>query len=111
MAKDLIPEVEVATVKESLTRYAAKSLSPSAAQALIRRQAKLAIERREEIAPVHYEMPVTMTVQLANSGMADMAEFIPGVQRLDGVTVSFTSSDYLEAFHCCRAMLMLAAQV
>ncbi len=111
MAKALIPEVEVATVKESLARYAAKCLSPSAAQALVREQAQRAVERREEIAPVRYEMPVTMTVQLANSAMADVAEFIPGVQRHDGVTVSFTSSDYLEAFHCCRAMLMLAAQV
>ncbi len=109
MAKALIPDVEIATVKEPLTRYSARNLSPQAAQMLIREQAARAVVRREEIAPVVYDSPVTMTIRLANSGMADVAAFIPGVIRHDGVTVSFTSSDYLEAFHCCRAILILAA--
>ena len=110
-ALELIPEIEVATVKEPLTRYAAKCLSPSQAQALIRQQARHAVERREDIAPVYYEMPVTMTVQFMYSAMADVAELIPGVQRSDGVTVSFTSSDYLEVFKCVRAILLMAGQV
>ena len=109
MAQEIIPDVEVAAVKEALTRYSAKCLSPQAAQTLIRRQAATAVERREEIAPVSYTSPVTMTVRLANAGMADLAAFIPGVERHDGVTVSFTSSDYIEAFQCCRAILILAA--
>ena len=109
MAEDLIPGVEVATVKEALTRYAAKCLSPQESQALIQQQAATAVRRREEIAPVRYSMPVTMTLRLANAGMADLAAFIPGVERHDGVTVSFTSNDYIEAFHCCRAILILAA--
>lgn len=107
-AQDLIPEVEVATVKEPLTRYAAMCLSPSEAQALIRRQAKRAVERREEIASVQYEMPVTLTLQFMYSSMADVAELIPGVERADGVTVSYTSADYLEAFGCIRGLLLMA---
>ena len=110
-ATDLIPEVEVATVKEPLTRYAAKNLSPAAAQGLIRIQSRLAVERREEIAPVRYQMPVTLTLQFANSAMADVADLIPGVERADAVTASFTSGDYLEAFSCIRAMIMLAGAV
>ena len=110
-AIDLIPEVEVATVKEPLTRYAAKCLSPSAAQELVHRQAKRAVERREEIAPVRYDMPVTLTLQLMYSAMADVAEFIPGVVRSDSLTVSYTSSDYLEAFNCIRAIILMASQV
>ena len=110
-ALDLIPEVEIATVKEPLTRYAAKCLSPTDAQDLIRGQAKRGIERREEIAPVQYQMPVTMTIQFMYSAMADVAAFIPGVSRDDGLTVSFTSSDYVEAFGCVRAMILMAGVV
>jgi D-amino peptidase len=110
-AVELVPEIEVATVKESLTRYAAKNLSPSASQELIRRQSKLAVERREEIAPVQYEMPVTLTLQFMFSAMADIAELVPGVQRSDPLTVSFTSGDYLEAFNCIRALIFMAGAV
>ena len=110
-ATDLIPEVEVATVKEPLTRYAAKNLSPTTAQALIRRQSRLAVERREEIAPVRYEMPVTMVIQFTNSAMADVAELVPGVERPDARTASFTSRDYVEAFHCMRAIILMAGQM
>jgi D-amino peptidase len=110
-AVELVPEIEVATVKESLTRYAAKNLSPSASQELIRQQSKLAVERREEIAPVQYEMPVTLTLQFMFSAMADVAELVPGVQRLDPLTVSYTSGDYLEAWHCIRALILMAGAV
>ncbi|MEE8443119.1 MAG: M55 family metallopeptidase, partial [Dehalococcoidia bacterium] len=110
-AQDLIPGIEVATVKESLTRHSAKCLSPSKAQTLIRQRAKRAVERRREIAPVVYEVPVTMTIQFTYSVMADVAELIPGVKRSDGMTVSYTSSDYLEAFKCILAMTFMASQV
>ena len=56
-------------------------------------------------------MPGTLTVQFANSAMADVADLIPGVERSDAVTASFTSSDYLEAFSCIRAMIMMAGAV
>jgi D-amino peptidase len=107
-AAELIPDVETAAVKESLTRYSAKNMSPSAAQALIRRQATRAFERRIKIAPTRYAMPVTLTLQVMNSGMADIAEIIPGVNRTDPVTVEYTSDDFLEAFRCLYAMIMIA---
>ena len=66
------------------------------------------MERREEIAPLQYEMPVTIALQFMYSSMADVAELIPGVARTDGVTVSYTSADYLEAFGCIRGLLLMA---
>jgi D-aminopeptidase len=53
-------------------------------------------------------MPVTLTLQVMNSGMADIAEIIPGVNRTDPVTVEYTSDDFLEAFRCLYAMIMIA---
>ncbi|MAF52447.1 MAG: hypothetical protein CL694_05480 [Chloroflexi bacterium] len=107
-ATELIPGVEVAVVKEPLTRYSAKCLSPSAAQNLIRGRAKRAFERRDEIAPVRCSMPVTLTLQVKNSAMADVAEMIPGTERADPLTMSYTSDDFLEAFKCLYAMIMIA---
>lgn len=107
-ATELIPGIEVAAVKEPLTRYAAKCLSPSAAQDLIRRQAKRALERRGDIPQVRYTMPVTLTLQVRNSAMADVAEMIPGVDRTGPLTISYASDDYLEAFNCLLAMIMVA---
>ena len=43
--------------------------------------------------------------------MADVAVLIPGVVRSDGLTVSYTSDDYLEAFDCVIAMMMLSIHV
>ena len=56
-------------------------------------------------------MPVTLALQFMFSAMADVGELVPGVQRLDPLTVSFTSSDYLEAFHCIRALILMAGAV
>ena len=110
-AQELIPGVEVATVKEPLTRYAARCLSPERAQALIQQQAKRAVERCDDIAPVSHTAPVTISLQFVNSGMADVAQWIPGVERSDATTVSYTSDNFLEAFQCVRVMILAAGAV
>ena len=107
-ATDLVPDVATAAVKEAVTRYSAKCLSPIMAQSLIREQSKLGVESRELIAPIKYSTPTTLTLQFMNSAMAEAAEMIPGVERDDDVTVSYSSEDYLEAFKCIRALLMIA---
>ena len=55
-------------------------------------------------------MPVTMTVQFMNSGMADLAQWIPEVRRTDALTVSYQSDDYIKAVHCMTAVIFLAGQ-
>ncbi len=110
-ARELIPGVEVAVVKEPLTRHAARCLSPAQAQALIHQQAKRAVERRGEIKPLRYPTPVTLTLQFIYSSMADVAEWIPGVRRSDALTVSYTSPDFLEAFKCIRSLILMAGAV
>jgi D-amino peptidase len=110
-AQELIPGVEVATVKEPLTRYAARCLSPERAQALIQQQAKRAVERSDDIAPVSHTAPVTIRLQFVNSGMADIAQWVPGVERLDATTVSYTSDNFLEAFQCVRVLILAAGAV
>ena len=40
--------------------------------------------------------------------MADMAELVPGSERVGGRTVRYGGSDYLEVFRAWRAMYNLA---
>ena len=110
-ARELIPGIETAEVKSSLTRYAAKGLSPAMAQALIKEKARLGVERRAGIAPVDYSLPVTLTLRFANSAMADVAEWVPGVVRPDAVTVAYTSDSFPDAFQCLRVMILAAGAV
>ena len=104
-----IPGVEVAAVKETLSRYAARNLSPTDAQALIRDRAKRAVERRAEIAPVRYPAPVHVSLQFMNSAMAEVSTLIPGVRQTSAVTVEYTLDDFLEVFNCLRALIYLGA--
>ncbi len=110
-AAELIPGIEVATVKEPLIRHAAKSLSPAAAQALIRDRARRGVERRGEIAPVQYAMPVTFSLRFTYTSMADLAEWMPGIERVDGLTIAYTSPDYVQAFHCIRGLILMAGAI
>jgi D-amino peptidase len=110
-ARELIPGIETADVKSSLTRYAAKGLSPAMAQALIREKARRGVERCAEIAPVDYSLPVTLTLRFANSAMADVAEWVPGAVRPDAVTVAYTSDSFPDAFQCLRVMILAAGAV
>jgi D-amino peptidase len=107
-ASALVPGIEVAVVKWPITRTSARMLSPSAAQVLIRDRSIAGINRRGEIEPVRHSLPVTFTVRFTYSVMADVAEWMPGVQRVDGTAVSYTSDDYIEAFHCIRGLIVMA---
>tara|TARA_B100001123_G_scaffold432245_1_gene554977 strand:- start:12867 stop:13685 length:819 start_codon:yes stop_codon:yes gene_type:complete len=107
-AKDLIPKIECAVVKEPLTRYAAKNLSPLSARDLILEKARLGVERLSEIEPAKFSSPFTLTLKFVNSSMADVAQWVPGVSRENATTVSFTSDNFLVAFQCFRVVILAA---
>ena len=111
MARELIPGVETASVKEALARHAARGLSPQRARELVRERATRAVERRAEISTVSHDVPVTIEVQFMYSSMAQLATLIPGVESPDPLTASYTSSDYIEAVNCMRAAIVLAGTV
>ena len=99
-------EVETVVVKESLGRYAARSVAPAVARRRIHDGAKRALEHRHQ--PFTVTSPVTFSVDFARSQMAEMAALIPGSQRTGGRTVEYTHPDYRDAFKAFRAMYNLA---
>jgi D-amino peptidase len=106
-ARDLLgPAVETVIVKHAVGRFAARSVSPAAACALIRDGVIAALGRAH--APFRLATPVRLEVDFAETQMADMAELVPGSIRTAGRTVAFIHQDYREVFRAWRALYNLA---
>lgn len=107
-ARDVLGDhVECVAVKHALSRYAARSLSPERARAVIRAGVTSALARPHPL--FAFSAPVTIETDFARSVHADMAELMPGAERTGARTVRYTHDDYLAAFRGWRAMTNLAA--
>ncbi len=107
-AKADLGQVETVAVKEAITRFAAKCLHPKKAQRLITEAAKKALSHLSSYQPLRIEGPVTIELQLINSGFCDNAARVPDVTRVNDTTLRFVGEDYLQAFKGLRAMIGLA---
>ena len=108
-ARSLLEKVETVEVKEGIGRYAARCVSPSKAQKLIKEAASKALKNLKQFKPYQIKPPIKLEIVFVNTGGAQMAELVPTVKRTNGRTLSFTSDDYLEAFRAMNAMITLAA--
>jgi D-amino peptidase len=106
-ARAHLPWIEGAVVKESIGRFAVNSMSPEAAQDLIRDAARRAIERIAEAKPYRFATPVTMEIDFAGTQNADFAELIPGMERIGGRTLRFVHDDYAIVFKAFVAAFRL----
>jgi D-amino peptidase len=100
--------VETAVVKEAIGRYAAKSLTPKAAQVLIEKKAKMALENRKNVKPLKLQPPYRFELTYLNSSMAEGAELIPQVKRTGPRTVEYEVDDYIVGYKLFRALIALS---
>jgi len=100
-------DIEAVVVKEAVGRFSARSVSPAESCRRIRAGAARALARRHE--PFKLQSPVTLELEFALTQHADNAEMVPGSERRDGRTLSYTHADYLEVFRAFRAMYSLAS--
>ncbi len=107
-ARELLGKVETVTVKEPRSQFSAVCLHPKKAQALIKETVTRALNSLSEYKPLAPGSPCTIRLQFHTSGQADGASIMPGVLRIDPVTVEFTGKDYLEAYRGARTMMSLA---
>lgn len=106
-ARAIHPEIETVEVKRSVSRYAAESLHPEAARALIRAGAERAI-RRVPPAPT-YGPETRLTVTFLTADMAEMAAGLRGVAPVEGEprSVSVVGANPLDLFRTFVIMVML----
>jgi D-amino peptidase len=103
--------VRTVTVKEAVSRHAARSLPPGQACALIRQAMREAVAARRagvsSARPYTVPSPVTVEVDFALTVQADHAAMAPGFERRGGRTVAYRHEDYREVFRAFRTMFNL----
>ena len=107
----LLPDTLTVAVKEAVSRTAAKCLHPAKARLLIKQGVRTAITKRDQIHPYVISPPIVLTIRFIDSLMADAAENMPCVERLDGRTIQIQQNDYLRAIRALRASIMIASTV
>ena len=102
--REIVPEVEVAVVKEGLGRYSCITLSAPAAQQAIRDAARKSVAKIGTIKPYTVKSPVVLQVEYTTRNSLPVgAESQKGAEVLDDRTIRFTGRDILEAWQLYRA--------
>jgi len=107
-AKAILPNITTAVVKWAVSRQAAKCLHPRKARELIKQKATEALQNAKKAKPFVFKPPVELRLRLFNPTMADAAEVLPTIERIDGTTIRGTYSDYPSAYRAARAAISLA---
>ena len=104
-----MPWVHGVIVKESIGNFAANSVSPGRARAMIRDGAAIAVAGASAAKPFTFESPIVMDVMLGKVEQADLVQMIPGFERTGGRAVRFVSNDYPTIFKAFVATFRLGA--
>lgn len=96
-ARALLGDITGAVVKRALSFHSAATMTPAAAQDLIRRRANEAVSRRRSMKPFVVRPPVNLDITFKNYRPAEMLAYLPIVSRRDAHTIRFTARDMLEA--------------
>lgn len=110
-ARELLGEVETVAVKEAISRYAARSLTPAAARERIRAAATTAVRRAATGAfvPFRPSLPLALEIDFVNTACADAAELVPGTERRGGLTCAYQAGDAATLIQVIQAWTILAA--
>ncbi|HEV8063804.1 MAG TPA: M55 family metallopeptidase [Acidimicrobiales bacterium] len=107
----IIPAVEGVVVKEAVTRFSARSLSPSAAREAVRQGARRAVGKAPQLGPPPIAQPCALEVDWLTADMAEMATWVGGVARTAARTVSIASENPLEVFQRFVATVFITRSI
>jgi D-amino peptidase len=101
---EIVPEAELAVVKEGLGRYTCISLSATAARDVIRDAARKSVAKIASARPFKVAGPVTLQVEYTTRNSLPLdSESRPGAEVLDDRTIRFRGKDILEAWRLYRS--------
>ncbi len=108
-AKSLVKNIVGVPTKEGVGLYGVRSLTPEKARKLIRKGAKEALGKLDEIEPYVVKKPVLMEVEFERPLMAQYASQVPLVKRKDAKSVTYKASDVVDAFYVFLVLNMVAS--
>lgn len=95
----IVPDAELAVVKEGFSNYACQTLSAEAARNLIRERASAAMKKIGRIKPYKLEGPVTIQVEYTTrNALGVNAHLRPGAEVIDARTIRYHGKDFMEAW-------------
>jgi D-amino peptidase len=95
-AQQLVPGMEGAVVKRSISFHSANTLTPQAGAALIKEKVKAGLAKRTSIRPHVVRPPLRLDVTFKNYTPAEIVAYLPGIQRINAHTIRFSGRDVLE---------------
>ncbi len=100
----IVPEAELAVVKEGLGRYTCLSMSAPEARDTIRAAAKRAVKKIGQIRPYRVDGPVTVEVEYTTRNSLGIdAGLATGAEVVDDRTIRYRGKDFLEAWTRSRS--------
>ena len=107
-ARALLGDIVAVPVKEGVSRFAAKCIPPARARDMIRDGMRDALIGLDRATPFIFEPPIKAEVVFVDPGLADAVANMPGVERVDGRTITFTAPTYRDAFEQFNGLHLLA---
>ncbi len=109
--RPLCPDARAAVVKKSVTRFAAESLHPSRACALIQTLAQEAVQAAAKgaIGLPRIELPATLSVRMRNPDLAELACWLDQVEpdRADPTVVHLREEDPIRLYRSFVTVVLL----
>ena len=100
---EIVPQAELAVVKEGIGRYTCISLSAPSARDLIREAARRSVGKIGSIKPYDIPGPVTLQIEYTTRNSLPVgSELRHGAEVLDDRTIRFRGKDILEAWSLYR---------
>jgi D-amino peptidase len=103
-AGELLGDIETVAVKSGIGAYGGRCLHPKKCREMIFEAAARAVRRRADFHPHRMEGAVSLEVRMTTASAADRVLRMPGVARVDDVTVRFAGENVLEAFRAFNTM-------
>lgn len=88
--------IEAAVVKRAISFHSAATLTPKAAQALIRQKAKAGVERRSAFKPHVLRGTIAVDISFKHYRAAEIVAYLPYITRVNSHTVRFNGRDIIE---------------
>ena len=110
-ARRICPDIEAAVVKTSVTRFAADSMHPVQACALIRETAARALAGLSSARPPQIALPATLEVLFGNGDFAEMATWVAGVERSGVRSVRFADDDPVRLYRTFVTVVQLTRAI
>ena len=110
-AQALLGKIEGAVVKRAVSFHSAATMTPAAAQALIRATVKTGIERRGELRPYVLRAPVRLEVGFKHYRQAELLGYLSVVERSGAHTIRFSGRDILEVSRFLEFMGKYSAEL